>query len=61
MSDVAIGKKMKEIGVHQQLLMNAEAGKQWRAWVGIKWKEAPNQDNQDNQVYTTQFHIGKLS
>ena len=38
----------------QRLIMNAEAGKQWRAWTGIKWTEAvkttPNQDNQDNQV-----------
>lgn len=54
MSDVAIGKKMKEMGVNQRLIMNAEAGKQWRAWTGIKWTEAvkttPNQDNQDNQV-----------
>ena len=54
MSDVAIGKKMKEMGVGQRLIMNAEAGKQWRAWLGIKWKEDTksmfNQDNQDNQV-----------
>jgi putative DNA primase/helicase len=60
LSDVAIGKKMKEMNANQQLIMNAEAGKQWRAWVGIKWKEVANQDNQDNQVYTTQFHIEKL-
>ena len=54
LSDVAIGKKMKEAGVTQQLLVNHETGKQWRAWVGIKLKEVYNttinQDNQDKQV-----------
>lgn len=30
---------MKEMGVIQRLIMNAEAGKQWRAWIGIKWSE----------------------
>jgi putative DNA primase/helicase len=38
LSDVAIGKKMKELNVGQQTF-TAENGKQWRAWVGIKWKE----------------------
>lgn len=38
LSDVLIGKKMKELGISQRLIMNLEAGKQWRAWCGIKWK-----------------------
>ena len=42
LTDVAIGKKMTELGVKQQLIMNHEIGKQWRAWVGIKWKEDVN-------------------
>ena len=51
LSDVAIGKKMTELGVKQQLIMNQEIGKQWRAWVGIKWKEdLTNQSNQLNQL-----------
>ncbi|NCD05880.1 MAG: hypothetical protein EOL97_07150 [Spirochaetia bacterium] len=43
MYDVSIGKKMKELGISQRLISNLEAGKQWRAWVGIKWKEVQNE------------------
>ena len=43
-SDVIIGKKMKELNIGQRLISNIE-GKQWRAWLGIKWRN--NQDNQD--------------
>ena len=56
MSDVSIGKKMKEMSIGQRLIMNNDAGKQWRAWVGIKWKEINNQVNQDNQVTSTSLY-----
>lgn len=61
MSEVAIGKKMKEKGIEQRLLPASwlERG-QARAWIGIKWKEGltenntiNQQDNQDNQVSYT--------
>lgn len=53
MSEVAIGKKMKEKGISQELKqsnwLTEGIKKQFRAWVGIKWKEN-NQDKQDKQV-----------
>lgn len=55
-SDVGIGKRMKEIGIEQRLISAGEfvQGKQWRSWIGIKWA---NQDNQEKQVNPTQFHM----
>lgn len=53
-SDVAIGKKMKELGIDQKLMsagIMAE-NKHWRGWVGIKWK-VNNQVNQEKQVTST--------
>ena len=40
-SDVAIGKKMKELGIEQdrKIVGDFSEGKRWRAWVGLKWKE----------------------
>lgn len=62
-SDVAIGRKMKELGINQKLMSAGifGQGKQWRAWLGIKWKDGGNQDNQDNQVSSTCSLIGELS
>jgi len=39
-SSVAIGKKMKEMQIGQKLISAGMFGesKQWRAWVGLKWK-----------------------
>lgn len=59
-SDVVIGRKMKELGIEQRLVSSGIFGenKQWRAWIGINWKN--NQDNQDKQVIPTYSHIGNL-
>lgn len=58
MSEVAIGKKMKEKGIIQNQLMSdwliEGSHKQLRAWIGIKWKEF-TQDTQDKQAIHTQF------
>lgn len=58
MSEVAIGKKMKEKGVEQSLVMSnwliEGRKKQLRAWIGIKLK-GDNQGNQDRHVTSTQF------
>ncbi len=39
-SDVAIGKKMKELGIDQKQVDAGIRGenKVWRAWIGLKWK-----------------------
>lgn len=39
MYDIVIGKKMKDLGITQRLILNPDTGKQWRAWSGIKWKD----------------------
>ena len=52
-SNVAIGKKMKELHIEQaeKAAGGFNEGKRWRAWVGIKWKDGGNpQDTQDTQV-----------
>jgi len=54
LSEVVIGKKMKEKGILQELkqanwFTKEGIKKQYRAWVGIKFKES-NQDKQDKQV-----------
>lgn len=42
-SDVVIGKKMKELGIGQSLKVASwDINKKARAWVGIKWKEESN-------------------
>lgn len=40
LSDLVIGKKMKELRIEQQLKSAGDfsQGKRWRAWIGIKWK-----------------------
>jgi P4 family phage/plasmid primase-like protien len=40
-SNVGIGRKMKEWGISQQQIGTSRGGevKYWRAWVGIKWRE----------------------
>jgi P4 family phage/plasmid primase-like protien len=48
LSDVVIGKRMKELNIPQRLISTGTDLKQWRAWIGIKWKEeSVNQDNQE--------------
>jgi len=44
-SDVAIGKKMRGLGIEQQQKSAGVMGenKLWRAWVGIKWKDVDKQ------------------
>lgn len=39
-TDVSIGKKMKQIGIENKLISSGQFGdnKQWRAWIGLKWK-----------------------
>ena len=61
MSEVVIGKKMKEKGIEQVYRMSdwfiEGRKKQLRAWSGIKWKGEFTQVTQDNQVKYTQFPI----
>lgn len=62
MSEVAIGKKMKEKGIQQNQMTSDwlidGVHKLLRAWTGISWKSSVNissQDSQDKQVIPTQF------
>jgi hypothetical protein len=42
-SDVHIGKKMKEMGITQSLrVADWDINKKSRAWIGIKWKDDTN-------------------
>lgn len=55
LSDVSIGKKMKDKKIDNALRLadwfTDGQRKQFRAWIGIKWKESENnQDKQDKQV-----------
>lgn len=57
-SNVAIGKKMKELHIEQEEKSAGgfSSGKRWRAWVGIKWKnDQIPQLPQDSQAKSTQF------
>jgi P4 family phage/plasmid primase-like protien len=50
LSDVVIGKKMKELGILQQQITNPDNMKKWRGWVGLAWKVDKKQDKQEKQV-----------
>ena len=54
-SDVVIGSKMKKLNI-SQALKQADWGdnKRYRAWVGIKWKES-EQPEQEEQAISTNF------
>jgi putative DNA primase/helicase len=55
LSEIVIGKKMKEKGINQELKQSTWLtdgnNKRYRAWVGIKWKN--DQDDQNDQVKYT--------
>ena len=53
-SDVVIGKKMKDLGIHQAQKQAdwVVENKRYRAWVGLKWKDG-EQDEQDEQAMST--------
>lgn len=48
LGDVYLGKRMKELGFHQALKNAGDfaIGKKWRAWLGIKWKEKLELNNE---------------
>lgn len=45
-SDVVIGKRMKELGIEQRTIPAGlyVENKQWRAWIGLKWKNGINNE-----------------
>ncbi len=49
--DVFIGKKMREIGIKQELKTAGDfsQGKRWRAWIGIKWKNLKETDGNQEE------------
>ena len=58
LSEVVIGKKMKEIGIFQELrqsnwLTNG-IKKQFRAWIGIKFKDEKNGENGEKNGFNTE-------
>jgi P4 family phage/plasmid primase-like protien len=65
LSEVAIGKKMKEKGIQQQQITSDwlidGTHKLLRAWIGLTWNDkssvntTTSQDSQDSQVIRTQF------